>query len=171
MINQNTEYKLNKERISKIKNNIKKGRTEAENSNLSLIRENMSKYQIRADDILRQPGCNNWLNITPMEEFNYSLNKQQFLDAMRYRLSILNLPTRCPCGEKFDTEHVMSCKKGDFVTLRHDRLRDITGAFLEEVCHDVAIEPILQPVRDNHLAPSIANTNDGARLDVSARSF
>ena len=102
MINQNTEYKLNKERISKIKNNIKKGRTEAENSNLSLIRENMSKYQIRADDILRQPGCNNWLNITPMEEFNYSLNKQQFLDAMRlrYRLSILNLPTRCPLWRK-----------------------------------------------------------------------
>ena len=65
----------------------------------------------------------------------------------------------------------MSCKKGDFVTLRHNTLRDITGALLEEVCQDVAIELILQPVTDNNLAPSTTNTNDGARLDVSARSF
>ena len=46
-----------------------------------------------------------------------------------------------------------------------------TGALLEQVCHDVAIEPILQPVTDNNLVPSTANTNNGARLDVSARNF
>ena len=42
---------------------------------------------------------------------------------------------------------------------------------LEEVCLDVAIKPILQPVTDNDLIPSTVNTNDDARLDVSARSF
>ena len=57
----------------------------------------------------------------------------------------------------------MSCKRG--ITLR-----DITGALLE-VCHDVAIESIIQTVTDNNLVPSSANTNDGDRLDVSARSF
>ena len=40
-----------------------------------------------------------------------------------------------------------------------------------EVCHDVAIELILPPVKDNNLAPSTANPNDRARLDVNARSF
>ena len=87
----------------------------------------MLKDQIGTNDIPQQPGCNNWLNIIPMEEFNYSLNKQKFLDAvrLRYQLPILNLPTRCPCGEKFDTQHAMSCKKGGFVTLRHNKLRDI----------------------------------------------
>ena len=48
--------------------------------------------------------------------------------------------------------------------------KDITGALLEEVCHDVAIKPILQSVSDNNLVPSTANTNDGVRLAVSARS-
>ena len=43
IISQNTEYKPNKERISETKNNIKKGRTESENTNLRKIRENMSK--------------------------------------------------------------------------------------------------------------------------------
>ena len=58
---------------------------------------------------------------------------------------------------------------GGFVTLHHNKLKDITGALLEEVCHDAAVEPILQPVPDNNLVPSKANSNDGARLDVSAK--
>ena len=72
---------------------------------------------------------------------------------------------------KFDTEHKMLCKKEGFVTLRHNKLRNSTGALLEEVCHDVAIEPILQSITDNDLAPSTENTNDSARLDISARNF
>ena len=38
IISQSRDYKPNKERISETKNNIKKGRTEAENTNLSRIR-------------------------------------------------------------------------------------------------------------------------------------
>ena len=89
---------------------------------------------------------------------------------LRYQLPIPNLRTRCPCGEQFDTQHTMSCKKGGFLTLRHSRLRGITVALLQEVCHDVAIKPILQPVSNNNMVPSTANTNDGVRLAVSARS-
>ena len=90
---------------------------------------------------------------------------------LRYQLPIPYLPTRCPCGEKFDTQHAMSCKKRGFMTLRHNKLRDITGALLEEDCFHVAIEPILLPVTDNNLVPSTANTNNSARLDICARSF
>ena len=42
-MNQNTENKTYKERISGIKNNIKKGRTEAGITNLSRIKQNMFK--------------------------------------------------------------------------------------------------------------------------------
>ena len=68
IISQNTKCKPNTERISEIKNNIKKGRTEAENKNLSRIRDNMSKDQIRANDILQQLDCNNLLNIILIED-------------------------------------------------------------------------------------------------------
>ena len=57
------------------------------------------------------------------------------------------------------------------MTLRNNKLRDNRGALLEEVCRNVAIEQILQPVTNNNLVPSKSNTNDDARLDVSARSF
>ena len=93
-ISQNAEYKANKEKVSGIKSNIKTGRTEAGNTDLSRDIENMSKDKKRANNILQQPGCTNWLNI------NYNLNKQQFLDAVRltYQLPITDLTIRCHCG-------------------------------------------------------------------------
>lgn len=36
--------------------------------------------------------------------------------------------------------YIMSCKDGGFVTLRHYKLRGITGALLEEICHDVSLD-------------------------------
>ena len=93
----NTESQSNKERISEVKSNIKKRRAKAENRNFSKMKENMSKDYMRVNDILQQPVCTNWLNIILTEQFNYNLNKQQFLDAvrLRYQLSLPNLSTRC----------------------------------------------------------------------------
>ena len=71
---------------------------------------------------------------------------------LKYQLPIPHLPTRYPCAKKFDTQHEMSYKKRGFVTLLNNMLRDITGALLED-CHDVAIEPILQPVTDTTMVP------------------
>ena len=73
--------------------------------------------------------------------------------------------------QKFNTQHLISCQKGGFATICHNKLRDNTGALLEEACQDVSIEPILQSVTDNNLVPSTANSNDGARIEVIARSF
>lgn len=63
IISQGTEYKPNKERLSEIKTNIKKERSQAENTYLTRIREKMTKDQMRANDILQQLGCINLLNI------------------------------------------------------------------------------------------------------------
>ena len=82
-----------------------------------------------------------------------------------------NLPTRCSGGQKFDTQHAVQGKKGEFETLRHKKLRGITGAFCEEVCHDVVIKLILQSVTDCSLIPLTTNTNDGSRSYVKAKSF
>ena len=57
------------------------------------------------------------------------------------------------------------------MTLRYNKLRDVTGALLEEICHDDAIELILQSVVNNNRVLSTTNTNDEARFDVSAKSF
>ena len=54
--------------------------------------------------------------------------------------------------------------------LRHNELRNFTASIMHEVCHDVALEPPLQPL-DGEQLPSYANVAKEARLDISARGF
>ena len=49
----------------------------------------------------------------------------------------------CPCGKRFDVDHAMLCMKGRFVHRRHDDVRDQFASLLEDVYHDVEIDPHL----------------------------
>ena len=42
---------------------------------------------------------------------------------------------------------------------------------MSEVCPNVAIEPTLQPVTNEHFSDQSANTETGACLDVRAQGF
>jgi hypothetical protein len=68
-------------------------------------------------------------------------------------------------------EHAMTCKKGGFVSIRHNDIRDFTAEMLTEVCNDVAIEPILTPLSGEKFQYKSANVDECARLDVSARGI
>ena len=48
---------------------------------------------------------------------------------------------------------------------------DITAEWLERVCHDVVIEPPLQPLTGENVVPATANRQDDARADIHARGF
>ncbi|KAG0714909.1 hypothetical protein GWK47_013166 [Chionoecetes opilio] len=65
----------------------------------------------------------------------------------------------------------MTCKRGGFVCIRHDEVRDVTASMLREVCRDVSTEPTLLPLDGEHLQYRTANTANEARVDVSARGF
>ena len=78
------------------------------------------------------------------------------------------MPSKCECGNTFNVEHALSCAKGGFPSLRHNEVRDITASLLTEVCSEVCVEPDLQPVTSDQLNGASANSQDGARLDVSA---
>ena len=88
-----------------------------------------------------------WLTALPISDIGFELSKQHFWDAirLRYEWSISNLPTTCPCGSRFSIQHSMICKKGSFVSIRHNDLRDLTADMLSEVYKDLRIEPKLTP--------------------------
>ena len=65
--------------------------------------------------------------------------------------------------------HCLICKKGGYVSLRHNSLRDTTAELLRTTCRDVVVEPTLLPTAGVALPPG-SNKADNARLDVSARS-
>ena len=65
----------------------------------------------------------------------------------------------------------MICKKGGFISLRHNDLRDITYELLSEVCKGVENDTILQPLTGETLKYQTAKTENNTRLDVSALGF
>ena len=127
----------------------------------------------RAIDLAQKKGASSWLMALPLEEFGFTLHKGAFIDAIAiwYGWKPLNAPATCTCGANFSLEHVLSCQKGGFPALRHNEIQDLTANLLSEVCHDVSIEPSLQPITGETLTSSSAITEDGARLDVVASGF
>ena len=63
----------------------------------------------------------------------------------------------------------MSCKKGGFVSVRHNNLRNLTANMLFEVSKDIEIESKLTPLTDEELSNRTAITTNEARLDSRAR--
>ena len=61
------------------------------------------------------------------------------------------------------------CIMMGFIGVRHNEVRDFTAQLLSEVCNDVEVEPLLTPLTGEKFTYKTANTDDHARLDVSAR--
>ena len=118
-------------------------------------------------------GASSWLTLLPIADEGYELNKELFWDLIRirYGYQLKRLPTLCECGSPFDLQHALSCKKGGFVSLRHNELRNTIALMLKTICKDVVIEPALHPLTGEDLHEVSAITGDEARLDIHARGF
>ena len=103
---------------------------------------------------------------------NFDLSKREFRDVLRLRYdwSIPDSPSVCVCGCDFNADHAMICQRGGLIIQRHNEIRDLEAELLDMVCHDVAVEPTLQPLTGEELNRG-ANTAPDARLDVHCRGF
>ena len=88
-----------------------------------------------------------------------------------YSVALPKLPITCVCGSSYNVNHALTCARGGFVIIRHNEVRDLTSDLLSTVCKDVELEPVLQPLTGENFTKKSANTEAGARLDVSARGF
>ena len=172
IIIQQTELPANLHECNKaVKSVIRTRRRNLQQNILDDVRSRMPPEQKRANKIACEMGSSNWLSTLPLEEKGFLLTKREFWDAvnLRYSWSLTSMPTKCACGAHYDISHAFSCKKGGFVTQRHNELRDLTGNLLAEVCRDVCIEPPLNMLTGESLSNRTANISDEARLDISAR--
>ncbi|XP_047481191.1 uncharacterized protein LOC125033589 [Penaeus chinensis] len=156
-----------------IKMEITKNRETKQRAQLQELTSIITEDMKRRMSIARETGVSNWLTSLPIKVKGFSLNKQEFVDALalRYGWPIEDLHQHCTCGSAFDPNHAMTCKTGGFVCMRHDEVRDVTAQMLGEVCRDVRIEPPLIPTEGRNFSLQSANTADDARLDISANSF
>ena len=69
--------------------------------------------------LAQETWASNWLSALPKRAKGFSLNKQEFTDALalRHGWIVKGLPEVCACGENFDERHAMSCQKGGFLSI------------------------------------------------------
>ena len=158
---------------TKVQKSIEKMKQKKENNlkrELESIKSEVDEGMKRCLVCAQEKGSGSWLVALPIESLGYVLNKQEFRDSLclRYGWKIPKTPLYCSCGQKNSVDHSLSCKSGGYVSMRHDRVRDLEAGLLKEVCKDVRIEPDLLPIGNTTFDHASASTEDGARLDVSA---
>ena len=161
------------DKLVKVKDKISSARRDFFKGKRSEIMLELNQNQKLQLDLASEKGASSWLSSLPLKSFGFVLNKQEFTDAiaLRYNFTIKDSARKCVCGEANTINHALSCKRGGYVSLRHNSLRDMIAELLRTAgCKDVTTEPPLLPVSGAHL-PRGSNTSDGARLDVSARSL
>ena len=91
----------------------------------------------------KEKGASSWLSVIPLEEHGFILNKGEFRDAvsLRYNKKLRGLPSKCPCGQIYNETHALNCKKGGFVIIRHNNVRDFEANLMKKVYSDVELEP------------------------------
>ena len=55
--------------------------------------------------------------------------------------------------------------------MRHNEVRDLIASMLGELCNDIEIEPMLQPLTGEQMRHRTTVTGDEARLDAKAKGF
>ena len=174
IVDQDESGEVDLSELVKTRIEIAKEREKRQKNKSDLIKDELVDINMkRRLEMAQEVGASNWQTALPIKAKGFSLNRQEFEDALalRYGWSLNGLPQACPCGLAFNANHAMTCKSGGFISDRHDEVRNITAQMLQEVCRDVRVEPPLIRTNGTVFHHRQANAADEARLDVSARDF
>ena len=154
--------------VSSLQQSVPREKNEMFRTRLNDIKNSLTPKTQRAVELASEKGASNWLTVISIDEMGFSLNKGEFRDTLklRYDWEIADKPSICVCGDVFNVDHAMVCRRGGFIIQRHNKLRDLEADMLGMVC----IEPVLQELTGESL-PSGANRAPNARLDIHARGF
>ena len=116
----------------------------------------------RAMSLAQEKGAPAWLATLPIEEHGFAIHKSDFRDALalRYGWRPKATPITCihVCGKPNNVDHALSCPKGGYVIMRHNKVIGITARLLEEVAKCIEKEPVLQPLDDERMSMCIQST-------------
>ena len=145
---------------------VQKSKNDRLNNLLHEVENTLMPEQNRAAKQAKQKDASSWL--ISLEDHGFTLTKGEFRDALalRYNKSLYSLLSNCPCGQKFNVTHALNCKKGGFVTMRHNNIRDFEANLLRIVHNDVEFESQLQQV-DNEQLNRLKE--DNAHPDIRAK--
>ena len=132
------------------------------------------KYTIQ---LASEKGSSSLLNALPLSKHGFDLTKTEFRDgiALRYTWEAKNTPAICLRGKEFRLNHDSYldshiAQKRVYAT-RHNEIGDVFANLMDDVCHDVQIEPEIQSLDGKVFPSNSTTTDDGARLDIKANGL
>ena len=130
----------------KICTKIKKLKTDRTNRKKTTFMNYLDETDKYAIDLASEKGASYWLNALPLNRYNFNLIKSEFRDGiyLRHGWEPTNTTLTGACGVNFNLTHALHCAKGGYTHIRHNEIRDTFANLMNEVCHDVEIEPELQ---------------------------
>ena len=122
------------------------------NEKVSLIDQTLPPETKKAVEDTRLPGASSWMSVLPLSLYGFSLNKGEFRDAirLRYGKELRGLPSQCPCGQKFDVNHALNCKKGGFVIIRHNNIRGFEADLLDLLTSGLQTQTVNPKCKHRH---------------------
>ena len=84
-LEQTTAYNINREELTKFKNNIKKEKLRRNTKRLQSLIIDLPPNKIRLYKINQEKGAHTWLSTLTLKEEGYSLSKQEFWDLVKIR--------------------------------------------------------------------------------------
>ena len=158
--------------MKEAKQKLKTGKEKDMKRTANAINEQLSDTGRRSMLAAQEKGASSWLSALPIKSLGYALNKQEFRDAvsLRYSWKVKDTPNFCACNKPNSVDHALTCKKGGYVSMRHNALRDTEAIIMKEVCKDVQVEPTLLPTSEE-LLQNRTTIAERARLDISARGI
>ena len=137
------------------------------------IKSKLNENEIRSLDLSSEKGGSSWSNAMPLKRYHFDLMKTEYRDgiALRYGWEPVKMPSLCACIENFTVAHALHCPKGGYTQMGHNERLDSFANFLCDVCHDVKIEPHLQPLQGENFPLKSTTTDDDARLDIQANEL
>ena len=138
------------------------------------LQRRLPEVQQRAMVLAREKGGSSTFTTIPVAEHGFFFDvKADFHDHvhLRYCWPLDNLPSNCPCGERFTVDHAQICKLSGFIHMRHNDPTDFLASCMKEVHNDVEVEPKLQPLTGELFRHRTTNTDPDARADIRVRGF
>ena len=131
---------------------INQDQSETESRNATWLISKKSRIENNLPELMytiqlaSEKGASSCLNALPLSKHGFDLSKTEFRDgiALRYTWEAKNTPALCPCGKEFNLSQAVHCAKGGYTHLRHNEIRDVIANLMDDVCHDVQIQPKLQ---------------------------
>jgi hypothetical protein len=173
-VKQDPILSINRQDQQQIRNKNKMVKLNQQKAIVENLKSSMSATEKRALEASQEKGSSALFTTLPLKQYGFSLSRTQFTDSllMRYRLPLTGLPSTCVCGSPFSLDHSQICHLGGFINKRHDEIRNIIAADMNEVLHDVEVEPRLKPLNSmDILEKRSAITDSEARSDIRARGF